>query len=597
MVKQQENTETKVRTSRGFSVLNTGNTNPEKRFVADTSVTQLHLGSNSAEIHINSAENHLQTKIPVSSAFEGMVKEPQSKEHNPSILNSQFADHKVDKITEQLINITLDGMGEAEACPAISKPKSFDLLSDGCEPSHCESPIVPPQPPVNPWETIPSSVQEFVDRFVFIEKGSKVADLYAPRHLAIMSKRDFTNKYSNVIFLAGKNPVLATKLWMKSQKRKIVHCDSFRPGDPVLCKDEYGGMSINTYQGAIFDPVAKVDEVQIQVFFEHFKYLIPQNDSFELMLNWIAYSLQHPGKRIKFTPLLVSEHHGTGRGWLAELIRILLGTHNVKSVKIDEMAGYGGGSKYHNYLDGSVCCIVDEVRDNGGKKFEVSHKIRDLLTEDRLSLNLKYGTNGTVDIFANFLMFSNYLDALILALEDRRICVIETIAKPMDEDYYKNLYQWLKGEGPKHLYWWLMDRDLSGFNRGQRSPMTPEKSRMISSGQSDLAESFGIVMQELKDGEGGYLGIEVATPQQVLELMKDVAGYDVGQKEMGQLGKLLSNTATKWIGPKGQKAIKWCGNAVRPWILFNAEKWSGKEPVDLRCSLDETAKICKNGSV
>jgi hypothetical protein len=601
MVKQQENTETKVRTSLDFFGLNTGNTNPEKRFVADTSVTQLHLGSNSAEIHINSTQSALQTKSPVPSAFEDMVIEPQSKEHNPSIADILFDEHKLaDKITEPLTQIAPDGMGEAEACQAISKPKSFDLLSDGCEPSHSESPMVSQQPPVNQWEKTPTSLQEFVDRFVFIEKGSKVTDLHAPSHLAIMSMKDFNNKYSNVIFLDGKKKVTAPKLWKASPERQDAHYESYLPGDPRLCKNEYGMPIINTYQGAIFDPVYKVDEAQIQVCFDHIKYLIPQNERFELMLDWMAYSLQHPGKRIKFTPFLVSKEHGTGRGWLSEVIQKLLGTHNVKKVKIDELAGRGGGPKYQNYLEGSVCCIVDEVKEDGGKRFEVNDKIRDLLTDDYLPVNLKYGLNGTIKVFTNLFFIGNGDDEkplLIIPKEDRRLWVLETTVKPMDQSYYIDLYQWLDGEGLKHLYWWLMGRDLSGFNRGQRAPMTPEKQRMISSGQSDLAESFGIVMHELKNGEGGYQGIEVATPLQVRELMKDIAGYDVGTKEEGPLGRLLSNTATQWIGPKGQKIIKWGGNAVRSWILFNAEKWSGKEPVDLRCALDETAKICKNGSV
>jgi hypothetical protein len=156
--------------------------------------------------------------------------------------DSLFTNHKVvDKKTEQLNQIVSEGMGEAEVCPAISKEKGIDTSSDGYEPSHSESPIVSPPPSVNPWETMPSSVQEFVDRLVLIGKGSKVADLYAPRHFSIMPMRDFINQYSNIIFLEGKKQVTEPKQWMKSPERKNVHCESFRPGDPVFCKDEYGG--------------------------------------------------------------------------------------------------------------------------------------------------------------------------------------------------------------------------------------------------------------------------------------------------------------------------------------------------------------------
>ena len=105
MFEKRENTE--IRESLDVSGLIAEKAIHEEGFIADTSVSPLHLEcSNSAEIHINPAESHLQTKIPVPSIIEVVVKESRSKEHNPSMAGSLFAEHKLaDKMTEILKKI------------------------------------------------------------------------------------------------------------------------------------------------------------------------------------------------------------------------------------------------------------------------------------------------------------------------------------------------------------------------------------------------------------------------------------------------------------------------------------------------------------
>ncbi|MBF0383929.1 MAG: hypothetical protein HQL69_23175 [Magnetococcales bacterium] len=433
------------------------------------------------------------------------------------------------------------------------------------------------------------TLDDFLERFTFITQDNLVADLFAPPHAAVMKLQEFKNQYAGAVKLgkSGK-PIPLTTIWLKEPKRKTSRWEGYLPGGDLIFKDEYGVSAFNTYMGADFEETK--NESLLGPVWTHLCYLFPQEDRLTLFMHWMAYGLQYPDKRIKFTPLLVARYHGTGRGWLAELMSKMLGDDNVTSTKIQIMAGKTSEGQYQNYLNKSVLCVIHEVREKGQEQFTVNDRIRDLLTEDRLPLNLKYGRNGTYQVHANFLMFSNHSDALILPAEDRRIWVHETTAKPQNEEYYVDLYEWLKGDGPRQLYWFLMRWDLSGFNRGMRAPKTPERARMIVAGQSPLAEAVTVLMNELKT-DVNLSKITVAIPSQIVSLLTKVADYTIVENEKAQLGKILSDVAVRWISPTGTSVLKWEGQTVRPWMMKGSEQLGEMSPEGVRAALVDTNKI------
>ena len=68
-------------------------------------------------------------------------------------------------------------------------------------------------------------------------------------------------------------------------------------------------------------------------------------------------------------------------------------------------------------------------------------------------------------------MFSNHFDALALTEDDRRIWAIAGPHHIKDEEYYKTLYAGLQDdEWLSQAYWYLMNMNISSFNRAQRAP-------------------------------------------------------------------------------------------------------------------------------
>jgi hypothetical protein len=275
--------------------------------------------------------------------------------------------------------------------------------------------------------------------------------------------------------------------------------------------------------------VTKVDTVRanslLATFFRHMDYIIPVEEEREWFYSWMAFNIQHPEKRCMVTPLLIATDHGTGRGWIVQLMRLLLGSWNCTNTKMSTLIGEKSAGQFQDFMNDSLLCCIGEVKE-GDSDFEVSDSIRDYLTENTLELNIKYGAKQTKRVYTNFLFNSNHVDALKLKAEDRRINVFKTVDGPKSNDYYDRLYGWLEPEdkaseglmgtldettneeesedsggavydrgevrvsaGVACLFHRLKNRDLAGFN-WQRPMDNKTRQDMIENNQTDIEYHF-----------------------------------------------------------------------------------------------------------
>jgi hypothetical protein len=174
------------------------------------------------------------------------------------------------------------------------------------------------------------------------------------------------------------------------------------------------------------------------------EYILPTEVEREWFYDWMAFNIQKPGDRCKVTPLLIATDHGTGRGWIVQLMGMLLGSWNCSKTKMATLNGESGAGQYQDYMNNTLLCCIEEVKD-GDKRYGVTDTIRDYLTENTLEINLKYGAKTTKQIYTNFFWMSNHADAIVLTEEDRRINVFRTEDRPKGSDYYERLYGWLEG--------------------------------------------------------------------------------------------------------------------------------------------------------
>ena len=309
---------------------------------------------------------------------------------------------------------------------------------------------------------------EFKERYVYVADGDNVHDLGGLGHDKPLQLKEFKNMKANIITTVPaptQNDPERTKrvpvhqLWLTDLDRKTARGFAYVPTYKKILVDEEKNEYINTFHTPKFvnpcktvieNGVEKLDEEccnkLLAIFFRHIEYIIPIEVEREWFYSWMAFNIQKPGTRCKVTPLLIATDHGTGRGWIVELMGRLLGSWNCTKTKMSTLNGESGAGQFQDYMNNSLLCCIEEVKD-GDKRYGVTDTIRDYLTENTLEINIKYGAKSTKPIYTNFLWMSNHVDAVVLTEEDRRVNVFKTEDIPKKGDYYERLYQWLEDKG------------------------------------------------------------------------------------------------------------------------------------------------------
>ena len=311
---------------------------------------------------------------------------------------------------------------------------------------------------------------EFRDRFVYVADGDAVHDLEGLGHDKSLLFKEFKNLTANIRTEVEVRAPLANDpdrtimkefpvhaLWIKDLERKSAQGFEYVPTHQRTLTDSEGRNYINTFHMPKFGNPCKMVTLNgitrlddsccnqlLAIFFRHMEYILPTEVEREWFYDWMAFNIQKPGDRCKVTPLLIATDHGTGRGWIVQLMGMLLGSWNCSKTKMATLNGESGAGQYQDYMNNTLLCCIEEVRD-GDKRYGVTDTIRDYLTENTLEINLKYGAKTTKQIYTNFFWMSNHADAIVLTEEDRRINIFRTEDRPKGSDYYERLYGWLEG--------------------------------------------------------------------------------------------------------------------------------------------------------
>jgi primase-like protein/uncharacterized protein DUF5906 len=348
---------------------------------------------------------------------------------------------------------------------------------------------------------------EFVRRYVYVGLDDSIHDLDGSaedKNVKLKAFKVMMGKHNMEIEVPApiisdphrvkQKTVSVISQWLVHPEQKVAKGFEYDPEQGRMI-EEGGYLYINQFHMPEFaepEGGSAAWEKLIEPFTEHMKYLFSKEEEREWFLNWMAVNVQHPEKRCKVVPLHVSIHHGTGRGWLVKVMETLLGDWNCHRPKMPDIVE----GQFREYLDRSLLGSVEEVREGTSKPYEVNDAIRDILIEDRLSVNLKFGTKQMQDIYANFFLMTNHPDALVIKSEDRRINVFQCNAQPRSQEYYVKIYKWLEGDsktepsvGMCALYHLLKNKSLNGFN-WQRSFHNEAREEMILNRQNVVEQAL-----------------------------------------------------------------------------------------------------------
>jgi len=307
---------------------------------------------------------------------------------------------------------------------------------------------------------------------------------------------------------------------------------------------------------------------KIEMFFDHMEYLFPDVPERELFLDVMAFWIQEPGERMSWVPLLVSKAHGIGKSWLDAMMESLIGIHNCGAANIVELTDES--KSFNEFMYDTQFCCIHEVREGGRGKFQMTERLKHIITEKTQQVNKKGGFKGSRRIYTNFLFLSNHPDALALDEQDRRIWVHFIDAAQRDPDYYTALWNMLDDPIALDQLWtWLSHRNLGLFNPGETPPMTDAKQAMI---ESNRCTEEIVVRMMLRDNDHGY---EVATFSQIMEILT-LYNETGGELRKHMVRRFIKELVPHVFSGTGER-VKWGGVKQTPWIIGGEGQWKSLE--------------------
>jgi len=250
---------------------------------------------------------------------------------------------------------------------------------------------------------------------------------------------------------------------------------AFLPGEP-----EMGGQQYNTWT----QPRLQPKEGDTSIFHEHMERLLPDEAERDAALDWMAWVLQNEKLKPNFMFLMQGEQ-GCGKSWLGILMSLMIDERNTTFLRTEDV-----GNRFNSWIIKTRLAVVEELM--GDDKRTLANRMKALITQDTVSVELKGKDLITMPNKACFMAFTNHLDALKLENSDRRYMVFSTKAKGLGTpiEYWDQLWAFAgplsSDDGPAAVMHELLVRRVDRrFGLG-RAPHTKAHDTMRREGLPEL---------------------------------------------------------------------------------------------------------------
>ncbi len=419
----------------------------------------------------------------------------------------------------------------------------------------------PPPPPVEVQEVTDKeehSLEKWLDRFLYVEDGSRIIDKTRRGSHAIYQFQEFQRKYANV-FVGAEGKMHAK--WQAHPRRQDVRSTIYVPSTDKIIPTQ-GVNMWNTYHPSDILPADELDITRVEPFARHIEMLFPNTKDREIFWDWMAMTITRPEIRIPWAPLLVSAQ-GAGKGFIYQTMSKMMGEHNCNMIIADRLE-----SQFNSFIAGSTLVCLDEMKFSA--KYGVSDKLKNLISERTIEVNTKNTKEYIADVFANILIFSNHISGTYVETGDRRFWVHRIDAVP-EAEHFEQMWDWLADEtNVSHMLTWIQRRDIKGFKYASHPPMTDAKREMIEAGKTQLE----ICLEDAISNKEGPFAADVIG----WKTLEAFAMESTGETRPGAIERTLKNIwnrvsvtmptpvarATIGVGKQGRVRVR-CVRNARYW--------------------------------
>lgn len=288
--------------------------------------------------------------------------------------------------------------------------------------------------------------------FVYIKYLNMFCSTLTPKP---QNERAFNNILLTEGF-SGNNPVKTIL-----QEGLVEHVNDVRYV-PIISEDAIieidGKKYFNTYVPPAHKHNITVDNPVVDVFLEHLNFLLHgRENEIHYVLSFMAHILQNPLQKICWAPIFYAPQEGTGRTkFFTKIYKFLLGGSNVRTIATRDIQ-----EKYDDYLRNNQLIMCQETLVLR-KDTSYGAQLRSSITDESLSIRSMHSVSEEIDIYCNYIFFTNTCQGLEFRRGDRRYAVFATywnaaeIEERRQNGYYRKLFKWIDDPmNLEHVYSFL----------------------------------------------------------------------------------------------------------------------------------------------
>ena len=276
---------------------------------------------------------------------------------------------------------------------------------------------------------------------------------------------------------------------------------------------------VNLYVQNFPEPESNNSRECGQMFLRHLRNLIEEEEYRNILMDFLAYLVQFPGKKIRWA-CLIQGVEGCGKTFLAEAMKAVLGTGHVRTVDNNAIS-----SAYNDWAYGSQLITFEEIRVAGHNRHDIMNVLKPLITNEVININQRYRDSRQVDNTTNYILFTNHHDALALTKGDRRYFVLksklQTKEQVMDisgthNSYFTELFNMLKNK-PGGLRHFLENWPISTeFEADGHAPRTKYMLEMLNDSTN---EAWLLLKDFIEEGMHPLVSFDLISSTAAMELL------------------------------------------------------------------------------
>lgn len=347
----------------------------------------------------------------------------------------------------------------------------------------------------------------------------------------------------------------------------------------------------NLYQPntlAIPDRLTKNQRAAIAVLEEHLEMLLPDERERRLFVDYLAYCVKFPGKKIRWAPLLKGIE-GDGKSAFVILMHYCLGRHNVRVLDSATLEK----SDFSGWSTGQCFTGVEEIKLHGHNRYDVYNKLKPYISNDYVEVHRKGKDPYNVPNTTNYLLLTNFDDGVPVTDNDRRIMFLSSPFRSKEEmfaavlertglastEYFDRLFDKVIKEEAGAICRWLMDRELSPeFSPDGRAPITEARERAVDLSMMEDEIAVRAVLEEQALGVYPTMLSTWHLTQQVRDIHNLVIRNTRYPIILEKLGFTKAKKQVKW---RGRVTWLYVRGAVPGYVQAALEKLETARQADL----------------